>query len=235
MWSNARMNYFGMQLILCLLAAVPLLARAGGDEVVVVYNSRMPESKAVAEHYARLRQVPEKQIYGFELTTNEVMSRAEFHDSLQMPLAKKLEKDGLWKFEMTFYKGTNNAAGPGRAQGGRLQNPLRRFVLRRAAENRAEPEHLTKPDAEKMQPELRRNEAAVDSELAWLPLLQMEFPLTGPFPNWLYGATNSAMFNPTNGFLLVARLDGPTPEIARGLVDKALAAERDGLVGPRLF
>ncbi len=50
-----------------------------------------------------------------------------------------------------------------------------------------------------MQPELRRNEAAVDSELAWLPLLHMDFPLTGPFPNWLYGATNSDMFSPTNG------------------------------------
>ncbi len=41
--------------------------------------------------------------------------------------------------------------------------------------------------------------------------------------------------NPTNGILLVARLDGPTADIARGLVDKALQAERDGLVGPRLF
>ena len=39
--------------------------RAGGDEVVVVYNSRVPESKAVAEYYAQVRQVPEKQILRF--------------------------------------------------------------------------------------------------------------------------------------------------------------------------
>jgi uncharacterized protein (TIGR03790 family) len=89
--------------------------------------------------------------------------------------------------------------------------------------------------AEKMQPELRRNEAAVDSELAWLPLLHMEFPLTGPFPNWLYGATNAALFDPTNGILLIARLDGPTVEIANGLVDKAVQAERDGLWGRAYF
>ena len=73
------MNYFANQSAdPVLLAAAPLLARAGGDEVVVIYNSRMPESKAVAEYYARMRQVPEKQIYGFALTTNEEMSRAEF-------------------------------------------------------------------------------------------------------------------------------------------------------------
>ena len=41
--------------------------------------------------------------------------------------------------------------------------------------------------------------------------------------------------NPTNGILLVARLDGPSADIAKGLVDKALAAERDGLWGRAYF
>ena len=45
-----------------IFALAPLLARAGGDEVVVIYNSRVPESKGVAEYYARMRQVPEKQL-----------------------------------------------------------------------------------------------------------------------------------------------------------------------------
>jgi tetratricopeptide (TPR) repeat protein len=43
------------------------------------------------------------------------------------------------------------------------------------------------------------------------------------------------MLHPTNGVLLVARLDGPTPAIARGLVDKALQAEADGLWGRAYF
>ena len=86
-----------------------------------------------------------------------------------------------------------------------------------------------------MRPEWRRNEAAVDSELAWLPLVKMNVPLSGPLPNWVYGATNPALLHPTNGILLVARLDGPSVEIARGLVDKALAAERDGLWGRAYF
>ena len=84
-------------------------------------------------------------------------------------------------------------------------------------------------------PQFQRNEAAVDSELAWLPMIEMNPPLAGPLQNWTYGATNTASLNPTNGILLVARLDGPTAGIARGLVDKALTAERDGLWGRAYF
>jgi len=47
------------QILLLLVVFAPLAARASGDEVVVIYNSRLPESKAVAEYYARARQVPD--------------------------------------------------------------------------------------------------------------------------------------------------------------------------------
>jgi len=82
---------------------------------------------------------------------------------------------------------------------------------------------------------MRRDEAAVDSELALLPLVEDKVPLAGPFRNLVYTTTNRAMLHPTNGVLLVARLDGPTPAIARGLVDKALQAEADGLWGRAYF
>ncbi len=223
-----------IRFVFLVFALLPFLVHAGGDEVVVIYNSRVPESKSIAEHYAKMRQVPEKQIYGFALTTNEEMSRAEFRDSLQSPLAKKLETDGLWKLAMTFYKGTNDQ--PDRTVRKVVASKIRYAVLCYGVPLKIAPDaSIHEIKAEKMQPELRRNEAAVDSELAWLPLSQMEFPLTGVFPNWLYGATNSELFNPTNGFLMVARLDGPTAEIASNLVDKALQAERDGLWGRAYF
>jgi len=75
----------------------------------------------------------------------------------------------------------------------------------------------------------------VDSELAWLPLVQVNVPLEGPLHNWFYGTTNAALLNPTNGILLVSRLDGPSADVARSLVDKSLAAERDGLWGRAYF
>ena len=79
------MKFILIRLAAAGLALAPGAARAGGDQVVVIYNTRVPESRAVADYYARMRQVPEKQIYGFALTPNEEMSRAEFRDSLQSP------------------------------------------------------------------------------------------------------------------------------------------------------
>src|SRR5579863_9848380 len=59
-------------------AALTARAINPGDEVVVVYNSLLPESKTIAEYYAQKRQVPTNQIFGFELSTNEEMSRGEY-------------------------------------------------------------------------------------------------------------------------------------------------------------
>jgi uncharacterized protein (TIGR03790 family) len=217
-----------------IFALAPLLVRAGGDEVVVIYNSREPESKAVAEHYAQLRDVPKNQIFGFALTADEEMSRSEFRDSLQLPLAKKLEAGGLWKLADVAYAATNGQ--PERTVRKVVASKIRYAVLCCGVPLKiaADP-GVHETMAEKMRAELRRNDASVDSELAWLPMAKIEFPLTGPFPNWLYGATNAAMLNPTNGILLVARLDGPTTDIARGLVDKAIEAEHDGLCGRAYF
>ncbi len=228
------MNYFGTRLMLLLLASLPILVHAGGDEVVVIYNTSLPDSKAVAEYYARARQVPAKQIYGFSLPVTEEISRAEFRDSLQLPLARKLEKSGLWKFGSITIPATNGA--PERVGQRVIASKIRYAVLCYGVPLKIRNDSdIHEPEAEKMPPEVRRNEAAVDSELAWLPVVRMNFPLMGPCPNWVYGTTNAALLNPTNGILLVARLDGPSPEIARGLVDKALQAERDGLWGRAYF
>jgi hypothetical protein len=40
----------------------------------------------------------ENQIYGFTLSTGDEMSRDEFRDLLQKPLAHWLEQDGFWQF-----------------------------------------------------------------------------------------------------------------------------------------
>ena len=228
------MNYFGTRLILLLLATVPWLVRAGGDEVVVIYNNRMPGSKLVAEHYAQMRQVPEAQVYGFDLPITEEMTRAEFSDALQFPLASRLVVDNLWRFGSVTNAATNGQ--PKRVENRVVESKIRYAVLCYGVPLKiaADP-NLREPVRENVRPELLRNEAAVDSELAWLPLLKMNVPLSGPLPNWVYGTTNPALLHPTNGILLVARLDGPSVEIARGLVDKALAAERDGLWGRAYF
>jgi uncharacterized protein (TIGR03790 family) len=204
--------------------------RADGREVVVVYNSAVPESKALAEYYAHARQVPPEQLFGFPLATGLDISRDEFRAKLHLPLAVALAAKGLWQwgdvvvpYDHGVPKHNNRVV---------VSSKIRYLVLCYGVPVRIDEDatiHERLPD--NFPPQFHANTAAVDSELAWLPLLHLPVLLTGPLPNWIYANTNQARLNPTNGVLLVARLDGPTPKIARGLVDKAMAAERDGLWG----
>ncbi len=216
------------------LMFAPLFARAGGDEVVVLYNSRVPESKLVAEHYAVRRQVPARQIFSFALTTNETMSRADFTEQLQKPLAKKLEDSGLWKFGKVSFPATNDR--PARTEKRVVESKIRYAVLCYGMPLKIDGTPINEPGADKLKPaELRINAASVDSELVWLPQIKETIPLTGPLMNPSYLQTNSALISCTNGMLMTARLDGPTAQIASNLVDKAMTAERDGLWGRAYF
>lgn len=221
--------------VFSLIATVTLLHGANrGDEVVVVYNTRLPESKSVAEHYAERRQVPANQVFGFNLPVTEIMTRAEFRDQLQLPLVKALEKEKLFRFGPLSIPSTNGQ--PSRVIEATLEAKVRYAVLCYGVPSNILPDAaVVEEGAEKLKSELRRNEAAVDSELAWLPRIEQKLPLTGPLPNWVYTVTNTAPLHPTNGILMVTRLDGPTAEVARGLVDKAIQAETDGLWGRAYF
>lgn len=221
-------------LVLLLIFLTPHSSHAGGDEVVVVYNAKLTESKALAFYYARMREVPKEQVLGFELPEGETMSRSEFRESLERPLLKKLEALKLWRLGEGTLPGTNG----GRVRSFRCitESKIRYVTLCYGVPLKIRPDpSLQEPEESTLRPELRRNEAAVDSELACLPRLTYGYALAGPFLNPLYGITNAAVLHPTNGLLLVTRLDGPTAEIARGLVDKALRAEKEGLWGRAYF
>jgi uncharacterized protein (TIGR03790 family) len=227
---------FVAELILLLVAAGvrPLLAANPGDEVIVIYNSRMAESKALAYYYAEHRHVPAKQVFGFALPVVEDISRSEFRNALQLPLAKKLESERLWHVGPQHFAATTNQ--PALTRRAVVQSKIRFALLCYGVPLRIAPApELKEEAAEKLRPEMRRNEAAVDSELALLPLLEENLPLAGPLRNPVFSATNSTTLHPTNGVLMVTRLDGPTSGIAQRLVDKALVAETDGLWGRAYF
>ena len=223
-----------LMVILACGAAFCSRAANPGDEVIIVYNTLVPESKGVADYYAERRHVPTNQIWGFPLSTNDDISRAEFRDALQKPLAETLRKQKLWQIAPTIVHATTNQ--PGRVEWKPVESKIRYAVLCYGVPLRiAKEPNFSEAGLENLRPELRRDEAAVDSELAWLPLIEEKPPLAGPLRNPVYTSTNAAMLHPTNGVLLVARLDGPSAAIARELVDKALQAEGDGLWGRAYF
>jgi uncharacterized protein (TIGR03790 family) len=205
------------------ILAPPLYAAEPGSKVVVVYNSRMPESKDIASHYAERRQVPDDQILGLDLPTEEIISRSDYRDRLQHPLLQFLENNYLMVYA------SPNATKPASAK-------IRYIVLCYGVPLRiTEDPSIHEPGLDKIQPELRRNGAAVDSELCTLPTQDPKVRLTGPLRNPGYAVTNGRQFDPINGLMLVARLDGPSAAAARQLVDKSMEAETNGLWGRAYF
>jgi hypothetical protein len=208
--SALRTSLLGLQIFLILLETSGLYGAAeqSGREVVVVYNTRIPESKGVAEHYAELRGVPTNQIFGFELSTNEDFSRTAFRDTLQRPLAKKLEQNKLWHISSKVMPASSNRAQ--HVEWKVEQSKIRYLVLCYGVPlHIAKDPNLKEKAAESLRAELQRNEAAVDSELSLLPMIEEKLPLAGPLNNPAYTTTNVALLHPTNGLLLVTRLDGP--------------------------
>jgi uncharacterized protein (TIGR03790 family) len=206
-----------------------LFADEPGDAVVVIYNAQLPESKEVADHYAARRHVPENQMIGLKLTTNEVMTRGEYRDQLENPLLHFLDAEKLLVFEPDA--GSTNS-GARKLKEAKIRYAVLCYgVPLKIAEDGS----LKEPGEEKLQEALRRNGAAVDSELCLLPWPDPHRKLAGFQRNPFYGATNAALLDPTNGLLLVARLDGPDAATAGALVDKAMEAESNGLWGRAYF
>jgi uncharacterized protein (TIGR03790 family) len=215
------------------LSAMALVAAVRGAEpgesVVLIYNARLPESKDVSDHYAARRNVPAGQILGLDLPTGETISRSEYRQQLQEPLLKFLEQNKLFVYPLAADGAEVKDLKP-------IAAKVRYAVLCYGVPLRiAEDPSLADPGAEQVIEQLRRNGAAVDSELCTLPVKNPSAPRAGPQVNPLFGKVPEASLNPTNGLLLVARLDGPSASVARALVDKALDAEINGLWGRAYF
>ena len=205
-----------------------------GTEVVVVYNRKVPESGQVARHYAKARRIPDNQIIGLNLNTNEVMSRAEYDRELAKPLADEFEARNFWRL------GKRTWAIPSTKEPTEVRMPvessIRYMVLCYGVPLKIQNEpELEEKGRDEVREELRVNHASVDSELATLPLPKEATFRFGLMQNQAYTTTNASSLSPVNGILMVARLDGPTADIAMRLVDKTMEAESNGYWGRAYF
>jgi uncharacterized protein (TIGR03790 family) len=75
----------------------------------------------------------------------------------------------------------------------------------------------------------KANAASVDSELSIFGVV--DHPISGPLNNPYFDKNVPFLTQPLAPFFLVSRIDGPTYEIAKRLIDDALAVEKTGLFG----
>ena len=194
------------------LGALTQCAALGqGESVAVLFNSSLPESKTIAEHYAKLRDVPENHLIGLPLSDGHTISRREFTATLEHPLAAELARRNLLDGKTAT---------------------IRYLVLCWGVPIRVNKDDALNEEGRNLAPlALRRNEASVDSELAMLPQHGQSPKRFGIMTNPVFRQSDPKQISPANGVLMVARLDGPSARLAKLLVDRAVKAEKDGLWG----
>src|ERR1051326_2657204 len=197
--------------------------------VLVVANRNVPDSVKIARYYAERRGVPKEQICLLDCPSTEVVARADYVKTIETPIREFMEKQGLIRREPVIAK--SDEARTGLVT---VFNKIRYMALCFGVPVKINPDpKLTEKNMQRWPEQFRRNEAAVDSELA---LLLVEFPKYGYVPNPLYNYPDPTFREPMNlRMILVTRLDGTNADQAKALVDRAIEGERFGLIGRAYF
>ena len=240
------MKAFPMRLsaLLLLAFASPAVAFEPKD-VWLVVNKNVPESRQVADHYIAKRGVPKGNVVELDLPKGEDISRADYDTKLAGPLrdALKEQKEQV-KVLVTTY-GVPLRVGPQLPDADEKKELEKvRPELAEARKKLAELEKNKEADAKEVAAartevdRIQRRErvlthaesnACVDSEL--MLLWWDKYPLVRWVANPLYTRASETYRKGKPPVVLVSRLDGPSAEIAKRLVDDAIAVEKAGLKG----
>ncbi len=208
-----------------MLAAPGLGAGSLASRVILLANRDDPESLRIAEHYAARRGVPWENIIALPMAQTETISWPEFVATIWQPVQDELVRRAwIDAIPMTL---TDPVGRKKYAIGGHRISYL--VICRGVPLRIANAPELSAPRPPPFdRAELRTNEGAVDSELSLLT--QTNYPVNGFVPNPLFQKDAPTGWERA-AVVKVARLDGPTAADALALVDRAIFAERTGLLG----
>ena len=198
------------------------------SHLLVVYNTNDPDSQGLAEYYASRRAIPAERVLAITCPTTEEITRKEYDDTIRSPIVAYLSvKDWMVRQPREVRVGDRTLS-----LLMATRNDIWAIVLMRGVPLKI----ANDPDdyfGMETKPELQSNAAAVDSELALLPVFGL--PLGGFVPNIFYDGQPGGMklIGPelACNMVLVTRLDGPTPADVRRMIDGTLYAEKHRLAG----
>lgn len=219
------MNTGGRWIGLLLLALTA--ARAADSDLaarlIILANSRQPESVALAHFYADSRGVPAANILALPLPETETVTWREFIDQVYQPVQDELYRRG-------WIEGTASSLVDriGRKRYAFSNQNISYLVTCRGVPLRVANDPTLLPADSKFAAQFNRNESAVDAELSLLAT--GNYDVTGLLNNPLYAQDGRLSLDAAQ-VIKVTRLDGPTWAEARHLVASALAGERRGVIG----
>ena len=206
-------------------------ANQAGDlasHLLVVYNQNDPDSKDLAAYYATRRNIDADHILAIACPTREEITRSQYNETIREPIISYLSQKN-WIMRRSEQVPFENRMLELLVA---TRNDIWAIVLMRGVPLKIAPDSS---DDDGMQPqkELATNAAAVDSELALLPVFGL--PLGGLVPNVFFDADMTRLQHAgpelATKIILVTRLDGPKPDDVRRMIDDSLYAEKNRLSG----
>ncbi len=232
-------------LLVCILCCASAFALEP-DEILVIANSNIGASVQLAQYYCAKRGVPTDNIIALPLgaTLNDTITRKDYKKKLVEPIRKKLSDfDFAIKIKclLTTYGVPIKVGrrGPLKDQQDKLTQ------LRKLAEqekNRIEQlKRNGVSDTSKKVKDIKHRLTQLQSEIGYIAGKETNASVDSELSMILFGnyelyrwQLNRLKDNPLGLYsntLMVSRLDGPSFEIAKGLIDKAITAEKTGLRG----
>ena len=196
--------------------------------LLVVYNSNDPDSEGLAHYYATRRNIPAERVLAISCPVTEEINRAQYDDTIRSPIISYLtQKDWMARAPQMVHVGRRYldllVA---------TRNDIWAIVLMRGVPLKIAPDPSDEDSMEDL-PSLQTNAAAVDSELALMPIFGL--PKGGLVSNIFFDHQLDGIkrVGPdlARNMVLVTRLDGPTPEDVRRMIDDSLYAEANRLAG----
>jgi uncharacterized protein (TIGR03790 family) len=216
------------------------------DEIVVVANTRATDSVKLAHYYMKMRAIPPEHLIKIQTTWNESCDREDYDNNIAAPVRKAittLRTTKLIRGIVTIYGVPLKIHPPTldfedegkveklRQQIQQLQQKLETTDPQEQPGQKEQITSLKKQIALLLQTDHR---ASVDSELALV--LAPDYPLESWLPNpFFLGFRNTELLLKRNDVLIVSRLDGPTAETVRRVIDDTVTAEQTGLQGTAYF
>lgn len=208
------------------------LSQGSPDELpahlLVVYNSNDPDSKSLADYYATRRAIPDERVLGIACPLTEQINRDQYEKTVREPIISYIYRKNWMTRRSVSVR-----------VGGRMldllvasQNDVWAIVLMRGVPLKIANDPTLSGSMEDF-PALKTNAAAVDSELALLPVFGL--PAGGFAPNIFFDRAGSGLVRAgpelATKLVLVTRLDGPRPADVRRMIDDTLYAEQNRLAG----
>lgn len=236
-------NNRSFRCLLILLCSSPLWALQP-DEILVLANTNNAASVRLARYYCERRGLPSGNVVPLALGTalRDSIGRDDYEKRIAQPIRRLLStRDDMASIKclVTTY-GIPYRVGP---RGPLVQSEGRLRQLRTQLEQ--EKEAVSNLEAKEMKgsPEYgrrTRQAMALQAEIDRITGTETNASVDSELSMVLFGAyelyrwqPNALRSNAAQAFrtLMVCRLDGPDYAIAKGLVDKAILAEENGLTG----